>query len=93
MVKKIKILRIINSLDPKYGGPSIATIDSTKILNQNNFDVDIVTNDKKKSNFYKGKDIKINNLGPSIGNYSFNLKLFFWLLKNDNHLKNLILIQ
>jgi hypothetical protein len=91
MITKIKILRIINSLDPKYGGPSIATIDSTKILNQNNFDVDIVTSDKKNSNFYKGRDIKIINLGPSIGKYSFNLKLFFWLLKNKHNYEKYII--
>ena len=91
MISKIKILRIINSLDPKYGGPSIATIDSTKILNQNNFDVDIVTSDKKNSNFYKGRDIKIINLGPSIGKYSFNLKLFFWLLKNKHNYEKYII--
>jgi len=77
MKKKKRILRIINSLDPKYGGPSIATIDSTKILNQNNFNVDIVTSDEKNSNFYKGNDINIINLGPSLGNYSLNFKLFF----------------
>ena len=59
MITKIKILRIINSLDPKYGGPSIATIDSTKILNQNNFDVDIVTSDKKIQIFIKVGILKL----------------------------------
>ena len=82
MKKKIRILRIINSIDPKYGGPSKTIIDSTLVLKKKGFIVDILTSDPANSLFYKSKKINIINKGPGLGNYSFNIKLFFWLLKN-----------
>ncbi|MDC1055536.1 glycosyltransferase [Candidatus Pelagibacter ubique] len=82
MKKKIKILRIISSLDKKYGGPPATIIDNSIVLNQNGFEVDIVTSDPINSNFSISKKLNIINLGPAIGNYKFNLKLFFWLIKN-----------
>ena len=84
MKKKIKILRIISSLNPKYGGPSKTIIDSSLSLIKEGFKVDILTNDLKKSNFFKSRYINIINKGPALGNYRFNLRLFFWLLKNRN---------
>jgi len=83
--KKIKILRIIGTLDPKYGGPSRAIIDNSMSLQKQGFDIDILTSDKKNSNYFKSKIIKVHNLGPGIGNYCFNLKLFFWLIKNRHN--------
>lgn len=82
MKKKIRILRIINSIDPRYGGPSKTIIDSTLVLKKKGFSVDILTSDPSKSLFYKSKKINIINKGPGLGNYSLNIKLFFWLLKN-----------
>ena len=82
MKKKIKILRIISSLDPRFGGPSKTIIDSSINLINEGYEVDILTHDKKNSKFSKNKNIKIINKGPALGNYRFNLKLFFWLLKN-----------
>ena len=82
MKKKVKILRILRTLNPKYGGPSSATIDSSLALSKQNFKIDIVTSDSKNSNFFKSKNIKIFNLGPAIGDYGFNIKLLLWLNKN-----------
>jgi len=84
MKKKIKVLRIISSLDPRFGGPSKTIIDSSLDLINEGFEVDILTHDKKNSKFTKNKNIKIINKGPGIGNYRFNFKFFFWLLKNRN---------
>jgi len=88
---KKKILRIINSLNPKYGGPAVAIIDSSVELINNGHKVDILTNDPENSNFHKIKKIKVINLGSGIGNYSFNYKLFLWLLKNKNKYDNFII--
>ena len=82
MKKKIKILRIITSLNPKFGGPPVAIIDSSKALQKNGFEVDIITSDEPNSKYVSEKNLKIMNLGPSFGNYNFNLKLLFWLHKN-----------
>ena len=54
---KKKILRIISSLDPEYGGPPAAIVDSTIALNKIGFKVDIVTHDNKESQFVKIKNI------------------------------------
>lgn len=82
MKKKIKILRIISSLDPKNGGPSKTIIDGSLNLIKEGFDVNILTHDKKNSNFIKDKKIKVINKGPAFGNYRFNIKFFLWLFKN-----------
>ena len=43
MKNNLKILRIIQTLDPKWGGPAHAIIDSSIILQKKGFDVDILT--------------------------------------------------
>ena len=87
MQRKLKILRIITSLDPKFGGPSRGVLESSKQLAKEGFKVDIVTCDKEKIKFTKLKNIKIINLSSYIGNrYKFSLKLYFWLVKyRDNY--------
>lgn len=80
---KKKILRIISSLDPEYGGPPTAIVDSTIALNKIGFKVDIVTHDNKESQFVKIKNTTIHNLGPSLlGDYNLNFKFTKWLIQN-----------
>ena len=82
MIKK-KILRITTTLDPKFGGPSIGVLESSKNLINNGFKVDIITIDKKKFNKIKLKNLKIINFNNYIGkNYRFCISLIFWLFKN-----------
>lgn len=85
---KIKILRIIGTLNPEYGGPANAIIDHSHALIQKGYDVSIITSDKKNSKYYKGNKIKIINLGPALGKYKLNPKLFFWLKKNRHKFKS-----
>lgn len=87
---KIKILRIIGTLNPEYGGPAKAIIDHSHALIHKGYDVSIITSDKKNSKYYKGNKIKIINLGPALGKYKLNLKLFFWLKKNRHKFKSFI---
>ena len=84
---KIKILRIIHTLDPTSGGPQNAILDNTISLQKLGIKVDILTGDKKKINLPKLKKIKVFNKGIGwFGDYGFNIKLFLWLLKNkDNY--------
>ena len=82
MKRKIKLLTIISSLNPDHGGPSKATIDSSIILSQSGFKVDILTSDLKGSNYFKSNKIKVLNKGPTFGNYGLSIKLFMWLYKN-----------
>ena len=50
---KIKILRIIHTLDPTSGGPQNAILDNTISLQKLGIKVDILTGDKKKINLPK----------------------------------------
>tara|TARA_Y100001970_G_scaffold138674_1_gene170617 strand:+ start:724 stop:1878 length:1155 start_codon:yes stop_codon:yes gene_type:complete len=88
--KKNKVLRIISSINPKFGGPSKTIIDSSILLTTQGFKVDILTSDPVYSNFFKSRNIKIINKGPALGNYSFNFSLFFWLLKNKKNYDHFI---
>ena len=83
MKKKIKILRIIHSLNPIWGGPPNAILDHSISLINLGMKVDILTNDNHKYNFIRTKKIKVFLMGKSLwGSYGYNTKLFFWLLKN-----------
>lgn len=85
MRNKHKILRIISSLDPKYGGPQAGILSSSNQLIKEGFKVDILTLDKKKINYPK-KKFRIINFNSYIGkNYKFSLKLFFWILKHQKN--------
>ena len=87
----MRILRIISTLNPDHGGPGIAIIDNSIELIKKGIQVHIATNDPKKKIDIKNKNLKIFNLGPSFGNYAFNLKLFFWLLKNKKNYDRFII--
>ena len=61
MKNRIKVLNILTSLDPKYGGPARGAIDSSITLSNQGFKVNILTGDIRNSNFFKSKKIKIEN--------------------------------
>ena len=83
--KKYKLLRIIASLDPKYGGPARGIIESSKQLANSGFKIDILTFDKKKIKNKNYKNIKFLNINSFIGEkYKFSIKFLFWLLKNKS---------
>ena len=90
MKKKIKILRIITSLNPKYGGPSRATVESSLNLVKQGFEVHILTRDQSNSNFFKDKNVKVFNKGSYLKIYDFNLRLLFWFLKNRVNYEKII---
>ena len=55
MTHKKKILRIITSLDPKFGGPARGIIESTIQLNKLGFQTKIIKLNKNKLKFNKDK--------------------------------------
>lgn len=83
MNKKIKVLRIIPTLDKSFGGPTNTILDNSSALIKSGIKVDILTYDKKK-NYFVNNRVKIINKGPAIGNYKFSLNLLFWLIKNKS---------
>ena len=86
-----KILSIIDSLNPKDGGPSHSLFDIALSNKQNNIQHDILYIGKKqKINNLSG--IKIIALNDSIFKYGISLKLIFWLYQNKNNY-NLFIIH
>jgi len=84
-IKNYKFLRIITSLNPKYGGPAKGIIDSSEDLISKGHNVTIVTLDKKAKNANKKSNFKIINFKNYIGeNYKFSLNFFKWLFKKKN---------
>ena len=67
--KKIKILRLVTSLDPKYGGPRNGILSSNDQLIKKGFKVDIATCDKKNIISRELKSVKIINFKSYIGKY------------------------
>ena len=61
MKTKFKILRIITSINPKFGGPTATIIDTSLMLIKQGFEVDILTSDMKKNFFFKSNKIKIHS--------------------------------
>ena len=91
MKHRLKILRIITSLNPKFGGTTRGVIESTKQLVKEGFEVDIVTCDPKKIRSAELKNIKIINFDSYFGdNYRLSLKLYFWLKKYRDHYDHFI---
>ena len=79
-------MRIITSLDPKYGGPQNGILSSSVQLIKDGFKVDIATCDSKKINIKEHKNIKIINFKSFIGDkYRFSFGLFIWLYKNKKN--------
>ena len=70
MKNNLKILRIIQTLNPEYGGPANAIIDSSIVLQEKGYKVDILTYDSqdKIKNINKKKIIFNSYLGPSFNN-------------------------
>jgi len=82
-MKKINILHIASTLNPKYGGP----VEGLKILNvaykKFNISLNVLTLDNKKSIWLKDKLLpKTFAIGPSYFNYKLNFKIWSWLKKN-----------
>ena len=90
MKNRVRLLRIISTLNPKYGGPSKAIIDNSLYLKTKGIKVDIITNDPFGSKFYKGNKLKIINVGRKYLPISFNPFLFFWILKNKKKYNNFV---
>jgi glycosyltransferase involved in cell wall biosynthesis len=90
MKNTVKLLRIISTLDPKYGGPAGAIIDNSLYLKSKGIRVDIVTNDCENSNFYKDNKLRVINVGSKYFPKSFNPFLFFWILKNRYKYNNFV---
>ena len=83
MKKKIKLLHVITSTNPKTGGPVEGLRSMYKFSNKFNIHTEILCMDKSESCWIKDKSLpKIHAVGPSYLGYAFNFKIKNWLKKN-----------
>jgi|TARA_B110000967_G_C18885005_1_gene563457 glycosyltransferase involved in cell wall biosynthesis len=85
MKKKLKIVNIISSLNPIYGGPSATFVQTSKKLSESRFDVTVLTYDNK--NFIKKNNnkFKIIRLNTNHKGFNVSLKLIKWIRANKNN--------
>ncbi len=85
-MKKKKILRLVQTLNPADGGIATSVIENSISLLKKDLKIEILTLDNKNSNFQRTNKIKIINLGPGVTKFGFSIKLTQWLVKNrDNY--------
>jgi glycosyltransferase involved in cell wall biosynthesis len=75
----VKILHLIRTLDPSYGGPVFGLIAVASKMIEQGHDVDVATLDKQTYSTYKFNVIQFKK---TFLNYGFNLDFFIWLKKN-----------
>jgi len=78
----MKLLHVIGTLDPKYGGPVEGLTHLSSALFDLGNQVEIVTLGEAKTISLHNKGIVIHALGPSIGKYRYNTRLIPWLINN-----------
>ena len=78
----MKILHIISSINPKFGGPmeGMRQLGMKKI--QMGHSVSVLTLDDPASPFIDEYPFKVHAIGPSIGDYRYNSRLVPWLKEN-----------
>ncbi len=88
----MKILRIVSTLDPEYGGPVAAAVSQSAEMLRQGHQVDFVTLDAERSSFLTEVPGVVHALGPSRGKYGLNFRLVDWLKDNAWHY-DLILVH
>lgn len=81
----MKILHIIGTLDPTYGGPVEGLKQLASALLDLGHQTEIVTLDEANTIVSNDKRVVIHALGPSLGKYRFNMRLIPWLINNVKH--------
>jgi len=81
-MKKIKLLRVISSMNPNTGGPPAGISYVNKALEEIGIQTTIVCLDEPNAKFIKESELNLVALGCSRGPWQFNSKLGNWLLQN-----------
>jgi glycosyltransferase involved in cell wall biosynthesis len=78
-----KILRCIDTVAAKYGGPSYSVINSSRILARRGHEVTIVTMDRPGDVQIEKEDgFRLICLGPGLPKYRLNPAYLVWLIRN-----------
>ena len=78
----MKLLHIIGTLDPTYGGPVEALRQLSKAITGLGHEVEVVTLDSPTDPWISQFPVIVHPLGPSKGKYRYNKYLIKWLKNN-----------
>ena len=78
----MKILRVIQTMDPTQGGPSQGIRNSIPALKQIGVENEVVTLDDPAASFIASDPFKTHALGPSTGPWRYGSRLVPWLMDN-----------
>ncbi len=78
----MKLLHIIGTLDPLYGGPVEALRQLSKAITGLGHEVEVVTLDSPTDPWISQFPVTVHPLGPSKGKYRYNKYLIKWLKNN-----------
>jgi glycosyltransferase involved in cell wall biosynthesis len=81
-LKKMKILHIISSLDPKCGGTTEAVVQLSKALIREGAECEAVCLDPGFSAWLNDSPFRIHALGPGKGGFQYSPRLLAWLQQN-----------
>lgn len=81
-MKKIKLLRVIPSMDPKTGGPPNGIKYMTHFLVELNIETTIICLDSTADEFIKNTNLNIIALNENKTPWQYNSRLYNWLLNN-----------
>ena len=79
LFQPMRLLRVIGTLDPAYGGPVEVSRHLNITLCQLGHRVDVVTLDGTDAPWITGFPGIVHSLGPSVGKYCYNRRLIPWL--------------
>ena len=78
----MKILRVIESMDPSYGGPCQGIRNSIPEMQTLETDNSVASIDGEATKWQHQDDFKIFKLGPGKGPWGYTPKLITWLKEN-----------
>jgi glycosyltransferase involved in cell wall biosynthesis len=81
----MKMLHVIGTLDPVYGGPPEVVKQYASAMADLGHYSEILTLDDPSACFHDNKKIIIHALGPALGKYRFTFRLIPWLIKNTKN--------
>lgn len=78
----MNLLRVINTMDPAFGGPCQGIRNSVPELEKHGVHNEVVCLDDPAASFLGKDPFQIHAIGPSQGPWSYSAKLIPWLLDN-----------
>ena len=85
----MKILHIISTLDPDFGGPpeSVRVLMSFRDIG---YEGEAVTVDDPAAPYLAGFDFPVHAVGPATSRYAFSLRMFRWVKANAHRFDGIV---